>query len=190
MNAVSHERLHARLDQMSQGRAVGGRRADAALLLWFLQHVERLDPVEAEDAVLERSEHLGLDGVWVDELSEQVTLLEAKHFTAPVALGETEIAALFATAERLSDDAYLNHFTARQLQPEVQGLLTRQRLRQLLDSGYSLRFLAVTNGLVASMSRIDSGPLPHVPPPPKFGTSMISPSTSNTPTVPFTSRTK
>jgi hypothetical protein len=149
MDAARREQLLFRLDEMSQDRAVGDRRPDAALLLWFLQHVERLDPVESEDAVIERSADVEFDGVWVDELSEQVTLLEAKHFSAPADLGQEEIGQLLASAARLNDDAFLSDFSARQFQPEVQGLLNRQRLRQLLDSGYSLRLLAVTNGLIS-----------------------------------------
>ena len=164
MDENRRDELHARLGEMCESLAVGGRRHDVALLLWFLQHVERLDPVDAEDAVLERSRELEFDGVWVDEFAEQVTLLQAKHVRTPRSLNPSDMAHIGAVAERMGRDSYLSAFSARQLQPELQGLLERQNLRQLLDAGYGLRLLVVTDALIAENDKraVQQTAQPHV----------------------------
>jgi hypothetical protein len=146
--------LQASLRGLCESRAIGGRRLSTALLLWFLEHVERLDSVEADDAVIDLASDLEIDGLWVDDLSEQVTLLEGKWVDDVAPLGRSDLGDVQRAIRGLATPAGLARLTASQLQPELQGLLERQNLGLLLNAGYDVRYVIVTNGLVSPSDRL------------------------------------
>jgi hypothetical protein len=71
--------LFSRLNRSAAEFEVGGRSSTAALLIWFLRHVKRLDETEAPDAVCDGPGDKGIDGIWVDSVSEEIVLLQAKR---------------------------------------------------------------------------------------------------------------
>ena len=121
--------------------------------MWFLEHVERLDSVEAADAVLDRPHPDLVDGVWVDDLAEEVNLLEAKWIAETGQLPPQELDRVGQRAEELDSPSWLESLESLGPQLESQGILDRQSLRQLVDSGYALRLLYVTNGIVPAEAR-------------------------------------
>lgn len=55
------------------------RRADsAALLIWYLQHYYRLDPLEATDHVCDKGGDKSIDGIFVNDNDETVTVFQAR----------------------------------------------------------------------------------------------------------------
>ena len=43
-----------------------GRPVSIAFLNWFLEHIYRLDRVDAEDAICDKNNDRGIDGIYVD----------------------------------------------------------------------------------------------------------------------------
>src|SRR3981081_1615023 len=56
-----------------------GRTESAALLIWFLQTIYRLDEVDAEDAVCDRKHDEGVDAIIVNDPRREVVLFQAKR---------------------------------------------------------------------------------------------------------------
>ena len=56
-----------------------GRTRSAALLLWFLKTIYRLDEVEAEDAVCDESGDMGIDALAVNDDEQEIVLFQAKR---------------------------------------------------------------------------------------------------------------
>jgi hypothetical protein len=55
-----------------------GRPISIAFLNWFLEHIYRLDQVSAEDAICDKSNDRGIDGIYVDENQLEIHVLQAK----------------------------------------------------------------------------------------------------------------
>ena len=69
-----------------------GRTKSAAFLIWFLQIIYRLDETEAQDAVCDKRDDMGVDAVRVNDDSEEVVLFQAKRKeTIPSTLGDSDL---------------------------------------------------------------------------------------------------
>ena len=69
-----------------------GRTKSAALLIWFLQTIYRLDDVEAEDAVCDRKHDEGFDALVVNDQRREIVVFQCKRREKiPATLGDTDL---------------------------------------------------------------------------------------------------
>ena len=139
--------LYDRLTEAARPYQAGKRPARAALLIWFLQHVERLDPTEAVDAVLDRDTSSPFDGLWVDESAEEITILEAKWYEPGHRLLQADIDGLAARAEAFTPDRLLDLVSRSKAPREIESLFERESISDRINGGYGLRFVLVTNAV-------------------------------------------
>lgn len=95
------------LDLVEEHRAKG--RADsAALLMWYLQRYYRLDPIEATDCVCDQPGDKSIDGIFVNDNDETITLFQARIYSKPFPIGDSDLKKFvgamsqFATAEKIA----------------------------------------------------------------------------------------
>ena len=50
----------------------------AAFLDWFLENIFRLDDVQAQDSICDTSNDKGVDGIYVDDFSEEIVFFQSK----------------------------------------------------------------------------------------------------------------
>ena len=50
-------------------------------LRWFLEHIFRLDPQDADDSAVDAKHDKGIDAIYVDDVSETIYVLQAKTQT-------------------------------------------------------------------------------------------------------------
>ncbi len=126
----------------------GGRSATAALLIWFLRHVKRLDETEAPDAVCDGPGDKGIDGIWVDTLGEEIVLLQAKRRASLSSTqGDADLQKLVGAARWFSAPDQIDALLAAGPNPELRGLVERNELRQRVAEGFHTRCVFVTNSL-------------------------------------------
>lgn len=148
MAADSKKDLFDRLNASADEFATGGRSDTAALLIWFLRHVKRLDDTEAPDAVCDGPGDKGIDGIWVDLLGEEIVLLQAKRRkTIGATQGDTDLQRLVGAASWFSSPAQVDALLQSGPNPELKGLVERNDLKSKVEAGFTTRCAFVTNGL-------------------------------------------
>jgi hypothetical protein len=141
--AVPFRKLNTATSQLAKE----GRAPSAALLVWFLQHVMRLEEDEAIDCVCDGPGDKGIDGIWVDSVGEQITILQAKRRESLGSTqGDVEIQRLIGAAGWFTSPERLDSLLAAAPNPELTGLVSRNEIHRLLREGYSVRCVFVTNG--------------------------------------------
>jgi hypothetical protein len=113
-----------------------------------LRHVKRLDENEAPDAVCDGPGDKGIDGIWVDELGEEIVLLQAKRRGSLGATqGDADIQRLVGAAAWFSTPEQVDALLEAGPNPELRGLIERNRLREKVEAEFTTRCVFVTNTL-------------------------------------------
>lgn len=148
MSSEDRTALFDRLNASAGEFATGGRSDAAALLIWFLRHVKRLDDTEAPDAVCDGPGDKGIDGIWVDLLGEEIVLLQAKRRGAiKKTQGDTDLQRLVGAANWFSSARQVDALLESGPNPELKGLVERNDLKAKVEAGFATRCVFVTNGL-------------------------------------------
>jgi hypothetical protein len=154
MSATERQDLFNRLKVSAGEFATGGRSDTAALLIWFLRHVKRLDETEAPDAVCDGPGDKGIDGIWVDLLGEEIVLLQAKRRKSIKATqGDADLQRLVGAASWFSSSAQVDALLEAGPNPELKGLIGRNDLKAKVEAGFTTRCAFVTNGLFDAAGR-------------------------------------
>ncbi len=142
MPSEEFEALEKTVDQY----AAHGRNSSSALLVWFLEHVKRLDLDEAIDCVCDGRGDKGIDGIFVDDILEEVVLLQAKYRAGSTTTqGDSDLQKLVGAAAWFSSAAKISDLLAAGPNAELVGLIEREELSKRIDEGYSVRCVFVTN---------------------------------------------
>ncbi len=129
---------------------VKNRLESTAMLAWFLDNYYHLEPTEVSDAICDKSQDKGVDGIYVSDLLEQVDIFSAVIGTAtPVQdLGDADLREFLGTVSSW----FKNGDSVRALEaPEstanakLKQLLDRLEVAKALDNGYTVRAVFVTN---------------------------------------------
>lgn len=163
---MSDPAMFAELNAAIDGYLRGGREPNSALLLWFLVHVQRFDVLEAEDAICDGPGDKGIDGLWVDGVTEEIGLLQGKRRVAlTTTQGDSDIAKLVGAASWLSSPEQVDALLAAGPNAELRGLVERNDVRAHVAEGYAVRCVFVTNSVFDAsgsgyLSAHASGPPP------------------------------
>lgn len=148
MATNNRDDLFTRLNTSAAEFQTGGRSASAALLIWFLRHVKRLDDTEAPDAVCDGRGDKGIDGIWVDVLGEEIVLLQAKRRASVTSTqGDVDLQRLVGAASWFSSPEQVDALLAAGPNPELKGLVERNDLKEKVEAGFTARCVFVTNGI-------------------------------------------
>ena len=151
MSTDDRKDLFQRLNASAGEFAKGGRSDTAALLIWFLRHVKRLDDTEAPDAVCDGPGDKGIDGIWVDLLGEEIVLLQAKRRkSATKTQGDADLQRLVGAAKWFSSPGQVEALLSSGPNPELKGLVERNDLKEKVEAGFMTRCVFVTNGVFDS----------------------------------------
>ena len=126
-----------------KGCLLTGRTESHALLVWFLQHYFRLDETTAQDTVCDGSDDKGIDGVYIDENLETVFVFQSKLAKSPgKTLGDTQLKEFVGTLAQFKD---VNQIVETTGNKELASLLTDGKVAQLIEDGYAVKGIFVTN---------------------------------------------
>lgn len=148
MATNNRDDLFSRLNASAAEFQTGGRSPSAALLIWFLRHVKRLDDTEAPDAVCDGHGDKGIDGIWVDTLGEEIVLLQAKRrASVTTTQGDADLQRLIGAANWFSSPEQVDALLAAGPNPELKGLVERNNLREKVEAAFTTKCVFVTNGV-------------------------------------------
>ena len=141
------EELHykALSELLSPLRNRTGLEESAAFLTWFLQNVYRLDETDARDAVCDRQNDKGIDGIYVDHNNEEIHFLQSKiRQKKNGAIGDVGLKNLMASVQQFDDKSKIDSILAGNADDELKNLIARTQLLKLV-SDYRLVGVYVSN---------------------------------------------
>lgn len=131
-----------RLRDFEANYYVAERTSSAAMLLWFLRSVYRLDEVEAQDAVCDSRSDMGVDAVVVEDDNRTVILFQAKRKEAlPSTLGDTELKKFVGVLEQFKDATTVHNLIATSTSRELVNLLNHHDVATKVEQGYEVRLI-------------------------------------------------
>jgi hypothetical protein len=123
-----------------------GRTESAALLIWFLEVIFRLDEVEAQDAVCDRKADAGIDAIAMKEDQKEVVLFQAKRKQRlPATLGDTDLKEFVGSLKQFQSEASVRRLIAETANDELRRLLQKHNVAEKIDKGYTVRPVFVCN---------------------------------------------
>ena len=123
-----------------------GRTESAALLIWFLQTIFRLDEVDAEDAVCDRKHDEGFDAIVVNDQGREIAIFQAKRRQKlPATLGATDLKEFVGSLAHLESRASVKHLVNTTKNAQLRVLLEKAQVAEKIGAGYKLRPIFVAN---------------------------------------------
>lgn len=120
----------------------------AAFLIWFLENVYRLDETEARDAVCDKTNDKGIDGVYVDHNNEEVHFFQAKiRQKENGTLGDVGPKNLMGSVQQFDSADNVNAILASNADAELKRVIARTQLAEMVAEGYKLVGVYVSNEL-------------------------------------------
>jgi hypothetical protein len=144
---VESDRTHfAKLEEFTRAYEAKGRTESAALLIWFLETIFRLDDVDAQDSVCDRKHDAGVDAVSVRDDRQEVFLFQAKRKQKlPGTLGDTDLKEFVGSLRQFSSEDSVKRLISTSANEELKRLLQVNSVAEKIGKGYATRPVFVCN---------------------------------------------
>lgn len=118
-----------------------------AFLAWFLRNFYRLEGSEVDDAICDQKGDKGIDGIYVNELTHEIDIFQARLFTVHggKALGDTCLKELRGTLDFFKTEEAVNHLAESTYSEDLKKLLKDEKIAAFIREGYKPRGVFVTN---------------------------------------------
>lgn len=125
---------------------IPGRVESRALLGWFLENYFRLDETEAQDAVCDGVDDKGVDAIYVDDNLERIVIFQSKlRQNSAKTLGDNDLKIFSGTLDQFKDPAKVEALASSTGNLELKNLIKDASIPGLLEAGYEVRGIFVTN---------------------------------------------
>jgi len=142
----SDEKDFAELESFAKRYDAKGRTESAALLIWFLQTIYRLDEVEAEDAVCDRKFDEGFDAIFVNDSRREIAAFQCKRKRElPGTLGDVDLKTFVGSLAHLNTKSAVDHLIATSKNPDLVRLLKSLGAAEKIEAGYVVKPIFVCN---------------------------------------------
>ncbi|MDH3460085.1 MAG: AIPR family protein [Burkholderiaceae bacterium] len=123
-----------------------GRTESRAFLGWFLEHYYRLNETEAQDAICDGPDDKGIDGIYVDMNLERIDVFQTRLLQNDKrTLGDTALKEFAGTLDQLRTRESVEQLSSTTGNVELRALIKDADIPNLVDKGFKLRGLFVTN---------------------------------------------
>lgn len=127
-------------------RKATGLTESASFLLWFLQNIYRLDETDARDAICDHSNDKGIDGIFVNHDEETVHFLQSKvRQKDSGTIGDVGPKQLVASVQQFDTRSKIESVLSSNADTQLKQLIERVKLPDLVDRGYELIPVYVSN---------------------------------------------
>jgi len=115
-------------------------------LRWFLEHIFRLDPLEADDAAVDAKHDKGVDAIYVDDISETVYVVQAKTKTNDKAtLGDVDLKSFVGTLAQLGSAESVADLANETKNERLKQAIGRNAVQAKVKAGYDVQGIFITN---------------------------------------------
>ncbi len=105
-----------------------------------------MEETDAQDAVCDGPDDKGVDGIYVDANLERIEILQSKLFqNSNKTLGDTSLKEFAGTLDQFSTPAPIARLVSSTTNPELARLIVEAHIGQLIQDGYEVRGVFVTN---------------------------------------------
>jgi hypothetical protein len=102
------------------------RSESASFLIWYLENYYRLDPVEAVDSVCDQRGDKGVDGIFVNDNDQTITIFQSRiSQSAKTTIGDTSLKEFVGTISQFETADKIKHLIATAGAAEVAALAKR-----------------------------------------------------------------
>ena len=115
-----------------------GRGESIAFLNWFLENIFRLDSVDADDAICDRPNDKGIDGIFVDHTQEEVLVLQGKLKQKESSIGDAPLRELVGTITQLADEESVQVLLDGGANDDLKRAIVRNNIKGLITKGYKV----------------------------------------------------
>lgn len=116
-----------------------------AFLAWFLENVYRLDEVAARDSICDSPNDKGVDGIYVDDASEEIHIIQTKLRQNDKPGGENDLKNLAGTLNQFDTADSVDALLEGGANPELKSRLLDLSVRSKVKTGYDVKGVYVTN---------------------------------------------
>lgn len=121
------------------------RSESASFLIWYLENYYRLDSVEAVDSVCDQKGDKGVDGIFVNDNDQTITILQSRiSQNSKATIGDTSLKEFAGTISQFETTEKIKHLIATAGNAEVAALSKRLDLANKIAT-HELRGEFVTN---------------------------------------------
>lgn len=118
----------------------------AQFLRWFLENIFRLDAQDADDASVDGQQDKGVDGLYVNDTTETVHIIQVKTKQKKKATqGDTELKEFWGTLQQFRDPKFVEELPDGNAHEDLKRAVKRTRLASRIAAGYRVEGVFVTN---------------------------------------------
>lgn len=129
---------------------------------WFLEHIYRLEEIDADDACVDAKHDKGVDAIYVDDVSETVFIIQAKTKTKDNAeLGDTDLKGFYGTLQQFDSKKKIDEVLAETKNEKLKQTIVRTGLADKVDP-YDVRGVFITNALANGDAKAILAKLPNI----------------------------
>lgn len=130
---------------------------------WFLEHIYRLEQIDADDACVDAKHDKGVDAIYVDDLSETVFIIQAKTKTKDNAeFGDTDLKEFYGTLQQFDSKQKIDEVFAETKNDKLKQTIVRTGLAEKVDSGYDVRGVFISNARANADAKAVLSKLPKI----------------------------
>jgi hypothetical protein len=115
-----------------------GRGESPAFLNWFLENIFRLDPVDADDAICDKANDRGIDGIYVDHNQSEIIVLQSKLKQREATVGDATLRDLAGSISQLNTVDSVQALIDGGGNAELKNVLSRNNIKGLVEKGYKV----------------------------------------------------
>lgn len=142
----SNKQDFAALESFIKPYEAKGRTESAAMLLWFLEVLYRLDDTEAQDAVCDRKHDAGMDALVISDVTREIAIFQAKRKEKlPGTLGDTDLKSFVGSLAQLKSEQSVRRLISTTKNDELKKLLIEGDVAKKISDGYQIRPIFVCN---------------------------------------------
>ena len=136
---------YADLQTLIGAYAVSQRTESRQFLAWFLNHYYRLEESDVDDCICDGPDDKTIDGIYVSEQGGQIHVLQARLVKGLKTLGDTALKEFYGSLSQFSDRQSVESMMSSTKNKELASLLRQSEIADLIDKGYEVRGIFVTN---------------------------------------------
>lgn len=130
---------------------------------WFLEHIYRLEEIDADDACVDAKHDKGVDAIYVDDISETVFIIQAKTRTKDNAeFGDTDLKEFYGTLQQFDSKKKIDAVLSETKNDKLKQAILRTGLSEKVDSGYDVRGVFISNARANNDARAILKKLPKI----------------------------
>lgn len=122
-----------------------GREEARSFLNWFLENIFRLDPIEADDSICDKSNDRGIDAIYVDNNQDEILVFQGKIKQRESSIGDGPLRELAGTITQIETVEAVDALLAGGGNQDLKNLLHRAKIRDLVSNGYTVVGAFVSN---------------------------------------------